>query len=873
VTKPILVLLACVLASVTQAQSIESPESFLGHKVGADYKLARWPQILEYCQRVAAQSDRVLLREMGVSSEGQPMVYAEISSPETIANIGRHRRHQEFIADPRKISSAEERHRLAHDSKVVVLVNCGLHANEVAGSQMAMEMLYLLADGNSPDILEILEGTIILLVPSANPDGLNIVNDWYVSTLGKPWEGTGLPELYQKYAGHDNNRDWFMLNLIETKNQTKVIYEDWRPTIVWDVHQMGNRTARMFVPPFHDPKNPNVPPLIDQTLLIIGGHMAQSLSREGKTGVVHGAIYDNWWAGGFRTTVYRHNMVGILTEAASANLASPIFQRKSELRGARRGLPAYEMTTNFPEPWPGGWWRLRDIVDYEISIGMSLFTYAARYHDTLQENYIHLGEKAIAKGQEEPPFAWLVPPEQRDRGSVAWMLDLLLRTGIEIHEATANFIADGVHYAAGTYVMYCAQPYRPHLMDMMERQVYPDRELYPGGPAEAPYDMAGWTLPLQMGVRRVAVAAPFEARTTPVATTPWPQGEILGVESAAHYVVPVGINDDYRLLNRLAQAGIQYSIYHDSKDWPLAGGRSAPCGSIVIADAAAVRSSSEQLLNGLAVDLVGIETIPEERQRHLLAAPAPRLGLYQPWGGSMDEGWTRYVLDRFEFQYISVHNADLRAGNLVGRYDVLVFPSISPRGLLRGMAPDSSAPAYTGGIGPEGVMALQEFAAAGGTVVFIDRSTNLAIEEFNIPVRNLLADVPSEDFFCPGSILRMHLEPCHPITYGMPASISAYFARSQAFAIEDADQQDDNPRHSAHRFPARVLGRYSDTVLLESGWIRGEDHVRDQAALTEVSYGEGQLILIGFGVQRRAQPHGTFRLLFNSIQRSTLEIP
>ena len=862
-------LLVLSLAWPAHSQTLRSPEEVLGHRVGADYKLARWPQILDYFREIAAASDRVNLRTMGVTSEGQPMIYAEISAPGTISNIEPHRRNQHLLSDPRLIDSDEQRQIVTDGSKVVILVNCALHASEIGSPQMSMELLWELASGNSEEILEILEHTIVLLVPSANPDGLNIVADWYQTTLGTPWEGRGLPWLYQKYAGHDNNRDWFSLNLIETRNETDVLYNVWRPTIVWDVHQMGNRSARLFVPPFHDPKNQNVPPLVDQTLLIIGGQMAQKLSREGRTGVIHGAIYDNWWAGGFRTGVYRHNMIGILTEAASANLASPIFQRKSELVGARRGLPSYQMTTNFPEPWPGGWWRLRDIVDYELSISKALFTYAARYHASLQDNYQHMATEAIRKGEDEPPFAWLVPTDQHDPGSAAWMLDLLDRTGIEIHRAEEAFVADGASYPAGTWVLYCSQPYRAHLMDMMERQIYPDRELYPGGPAEPPYDMAGWTLPLQMGVRRVAVAAPFEAQTTAVEEIEWPQGEVHG--SGGVLVVPAGRNDDYRLLNRLAKAGISYRLYAGADGWDLGNGKTAAAGSIVIEDAAAVRGSA--ILDGLSTDLEAVSRIPGAVASSLRSATVPRIGLYQPWGGSMDEGWTRYILDRFEFDYSTVHNAEIVASRLGDRYDVLVFSSIPPRQLLEGLAVDSTAPRYAGGIGPEGILALQSFASDGGTIVFIDQSTNLALDEFNVPLSNVVRGVATEDFYCPGSVLRVSLDNSHPVAWGMPDWVSGYFARSQAFSLsasENGSSAAEPGRSPAERFPTTVIGRYSDTVLLESGWIRGEDLIRDKPALAEVEFGDGRLILLGFGVQRRAQPHGTFRLLFNAMQSSTL---
>ncbi len=866
------------LATSSVTAQLQSPEEFLGHQVGADYRLVKWPRIVQYFEHLDANSDRITVRDLGTTTEGRRFIFAEISDAETIANLQPHREAQRRLADPRLISGEMEREQLIRDSKVAVLVNCQLHSTEVAASQMSMEMAYNLVSGDSPQVREIREKTIVLMVPSANPDGQHLVADWYDSTIGTPWEGrASMPRLYQKYAGHDNNRDWFMLNLKETRLTTKVLYEEWFPTIVWDVHQMGNQGARLFVPPFHDPKNYNVHPGIDQTLLIIGGHMAGDLAQKGMKGVVHSAIYDNWWAGGFRTTPYRHNMVGILTEAASVNLASPIFQRKSELRGARRGMPQYEVTTNFPDPWPGGWWRLRDIVEYELEIGMSLFTLAARYHDRFQGNYVQFGEEAIEKGLNEPPFAWLVPPDQRDPGSAYRMLERLHATAIEVHRAEEDFTADSVDYPEGTFIMYTAQPYRPHLMDMMERQEYPDRVMYPGGPAEPPYDMAGWTLPLQMGVRHVEVSTAFDVQASKLESIErrWPTGR-MSFNSNSHQLLFIdsASNDAHALVARALAEGIPIKRATQS-----AGGF-AP-GAFVLEGEAVF--DTHKLFEGLSLrtfEKGGAARGDEHGDR---ALRTPRTALYHPYVASMEEGWTRLVLDNFEIPYESIYNAGIRAGNLADRYDCIILPSVRARTIIDGYAEDSTAPAYVGGIGEKGVVALQEFVEQGGTLICMDQSTNLPIDRFNLPVRNVVRGLPTSEFYCPGSILRLSMDTTHPVGYGMPEWYSGYFARSQAFELVHKEEQpkkngDDNgailkpaeKRDPFERFKTTVVSRYSDTVLLESGWIRGGELIADKPAIVEVEYGKGKILLIGISVQRRGQPHGTFRILFNAIQSSTL---
>ncbi|MFC1608208.1 M14 metallopeptidase family protein [Candidatus Latescibacterota bacterium] len=852
------------------AQNLRNPEDFIGHPVGADYKLARWETIADYFTYMGANSDRVNAREIGTTTEGKSFVIAEISSPDAIRDRDQHMKNQRTVADPRLITDPDEEQRLIEDGKVVVLLNCNLHSNEIASSQMALELLYDLATGTSPEITEILDRTIVILVPSANPDGLDKIIDWYERTLGKPWEGGRMPWLYHTYAGHDNNRDWFMLNLKETKAETKVIYGEWLPNVVYDIHQMGNRGARYFVPPFFDPKNPNIAPVIDHMMLIIGGHMAAELTRNDKKGVLHAAMYDNWWQGGFRTTVYRHNMVGILTEAASVRIATPVFQQKSDLGGARRGMPDYSMTTNFPDPWPGGWWRLRDIVEYEKICCMSLLTLASKYHTMFQSNTIQLARTAIERGKSEPPFAWLVPPGQHDPGTAVDMLQRLHATGIEVHQADESFIADDVTYPADTFIMYCAQPFRAHLNDMMERQVYPNRTQYPGGPPEAPYDMAGWTMPLQMGVRHIAVSGPFECAASKLETIAKPKGSVSG---GGTLLVKAGSNDDYRLMNRLQKAGISYSIVGAGKKGKGSGSSEVPAGSVVINNGGKVRSLSASLLDGISSQLVSSRELSKMKSQ-VVNARAPRTALYQPWTAPSDEGWTRHALDSFEFSYTTLHNAEIRAGDLHERYDCIILPSVGPSSIIKGLAPDSIEPQYVGGIGEEGVVCLQEFVRHGGTLVCLDGSSNLPIEHFNIPVKNILRDKKASEFFCPGSILRISVDSSHPVGYGMQEWISGYFAQSQAFELVKPDKkkikEDAEPRSPSERYPATVVARYSDTVLLESGWIRGGEILSDKPAIVEVEYGEGQIVLLGFSVQRRGQSHGTFRLLFNAIQRSTL---
>ena len=845
-----------------QEKGIISPEEFLGFKVGADFKLARWEQIVKYFNIVDDNSDRVFVRELGKTTEGNPFIMAEISNPQTIKNIEKYKSIQKGLADPRGLSKEEEE-SLIKEGKTVVMVTCNIHSTEIASSQMAMELLYKLAAENDAKTLEILDNVIVLLVPSMNPDGIDKVVDWYYKSLGTPWEGGSMPWLYQKYVGHDNNRDLYMLTQVESKILTKMMYFEWFPEITYDIHQMGSTGARYFVPPFFDPVNPNVHPLIHETLKLIGGHIVTDLSANGKTGVITNAIYDNWWHGGNRTTPYRHNMFGLLTEAASVRIASPIFQRKSELRGHQRGLPNYEPQVNFVEPWQGGWWRLRDVVDYEEITCYSIFTVAARYREMFLQNYMKLAKEAIEKGKIEPPFAFIVPEKQKDLPTALKMLEILKLGGVEIHRANKEFKADGIEYPKGSYVILLSQPYRSHIKDLLESQDYPERYLYPGGPAEPPYDIAGWTLSFQMGITCIPVVNSFEVDLSTIENIPQPKGKI--IEGGSYgYVIKNNLNNDFILMNKyLLKKVIECNVAMEQ--FSVSGNKFEPGALIVKIIDTNVKKSFEKDAISLGCNLYGITSKPIVKTYTL---KPPRTALYQSWTANIDEGWTRWVLEQFEFPYNTLYDAEVRAGNLNERYDVIILPSQSENSIVNGVDENDMPPQYTGGITKLGVVNILDFVDKGGTLVCLDGSCMFAINRFKLSVKNALTNLSTKDFYCPGSVLSIELNNNHPIGYGMDKKSSAYFAGSSAFSLDDEKKEE---KILTVAKDSEVIAKYSDKVLLLSGWIIGENHIKGKPSIIEVKFGDGKIILFGFKVQNRGQPHQTFRLLFNSIYYSSME--
>ena len=863
------ILLMCVvlLQEPVHAQ-LMSPEEVLGFQVGSDYQVAGWQTVSDYMRHVAVNSDRVMLDELGKTTEGNDLLMLLISAPENLENLARYQQIQREIALPTKPGA--ELDALVQEGKAVVLINCNLHSTEIASSQMSMEFAYEFATEETPQIKGILENVIILLIPSANPDGLNIVVDWYNRTVGTSYEGSEIPWLYHKYTGHDNNRDWFMLTQIETQLLTRVLYEEWFPEVVYDVHEMSYRGPRFVIPPYFEPVNPNIPPLLQRTLSLIGAQLAFDLTSDGFTGVLSSAVYDTWWHGGFRTVPYRHNMVGILTEAARVEIATPIFQPHHTLKGYRRGLDKYALRTNFPEPWPGGWWRLRDIVEYEKAAALSILSFVAEHRATLKTNFYKMGLNAITKGQDEPPRAFLIPTQQRDIHTTLKMLDILRRGGVEIHQANAPFIADGVEYPAETYVVSMSQPFRAHAKDLLEVQRYPERRPSPESPPERPYDIAGWTLPLQMDVRTIAVVHPFEADLTKLSELSQVEGTLTGASEPTGYLFENRTNMEAIVLNRLFNSRLadnspKYTLYSSKRDIELAG-KTFPRGTILIRTAEPPlqeREEMEAIASEFGIHIHADTSIDEKALgRRFSSMNAPRLGLYKPWTANMDEGWTRWVLDTHAFDYSSLTNAEIRAGDLAARYDAIILPDLGASGILNGHATGKLPPEYVGGIGTEGLANLRAFVEDGGTLICLNRSTELPMKYFGLGEKGIVNVVkkenqPKEDaFFCPGSLLRVRIDTQHPIGHGLDSEMAIFFKSGPVF--------------EAGRGGANVVATYPEFNPLMSGWLEGEKRIRQKAALLEVVLGEGRVILFGFKPQHRGQSQGTFKLLFNAIYYSAV---
>lgn len=815
---PTLLLASC--AATAHASDVTDPEAFLGRQPGADFQLADWSEVSGYFRGLAEQSPRVELRKVGTTTEGRDFLLAVISSEENLARLDELQELSRQVADPRGLDAAA-RARVLSEAKVTLFISCAMHATETAAPQLAMEIAHQLATSDQEPFVSARENMVVLIAPTLNPDGLDHVVSWYRETVGTPFEGSRLTKLYQYYTGHDNNRDWFGLTQAETRLVTRLLYSEWFPQVYWDVHQQGQGRERLFVPPYRDPLNPNLDPAIIAGIDALGSRALLDLTKEGFTGVSTGVTYDMWWNGGNRNVPVRHNIIGLLTEAASVNFASPVFIPHDELE-APRGLGAYAPSNRFPAPWPGGWWRLRDIIDMELAFGRSLLGSLAREPRTWLENAMGASQRAMKQGQEGTPRAWIIPSDNPNRGAVRRLVDTLLIGGVEVHVSDGEVAADGRRWPANSIVIQRNQPYGAHVKDLFEIQRYPE--------GEPPYDVAGWTLPLLMGVHRVDVVGPMEAMPRLVHTADEAVAGFPGRSSDTDW----DASDSDTWLKVFETLG---------RDEPVHFGTTGEA-------AGRFRSGST----------------PEEGG-WLSVESLPRIGVYSPWSGSMDEGWMRWLLDTYGVPYISVRNEMMRAGKLSELVDVLLIPSIRGRQLDRGRSQGSVPERFAGGLAPEGAIAVEEFVRTGGTLVTLAQSSTWAQKLLDLPLSDVTSDPKTAgDFSCPGSVVRSIPED-HPLTAGLGPSVNLFFSGSAAWSLGAAksSRSTGGAKKTGDEAKPQVLLRYAPRHTLLSGWIRKPDVIAGQAAWVLARHGEGRVHLFGFRPHYRGWTQATFPLLFRAL--------
>lgn len=894
-----------VVAGGTSARSqgrITAPKDHFGFEIGDDFQLATYTQFAQYWQRLDRESDRMQLSEIGKTAEGRPQLMAIITSPVNFKKLDRLKEISRRLALAEGLTDAQAR-ALAGEGKAVVWIDGGIHATEVVGSHQLIDFVYRMVSQSDAETMRILND-VVVLVAHANPDGMELVSQWYMREPDplKRSSSPEVPRLYQKYAGHDNNRDFYMSTQPESENINRVLYREWFPQIVYDHHQTGPEGTVMFAPPFRDPFNYVYDPLIPLGIDLVGAAMHGRFAAEAKPGVTmrRGSTYSTWWNGGLRTTPYFHNMIGLLTETIGHPTPIQIpFVPERQLA-----------TGDLPFPIAPQRWHFRQSMEYSWTANRAVLDIAARFRETFLFNIYQMGRNAIRKGstdtwtispsrlssltpesggafvgrgtavaarsydqlrrtEQRDPRGYIIPSNQPDFLTAVKFVNVLLKSGIAVERATAAFSVGNKSYAAGSYVVKTAQAFRPFVLDMFEPQDHPHDFAYPGGPPVAPYDSAGWTVAYQMGIAFDRILESFDGPFARVSSlvTPDP-GHISGTGSAG-FILSHQVNDAFVAVNRLLAAGERVLWSAESVD---IDGSPQPPGTMFIPAGMATSRLLQQLATDKGLSFTRAAAAP---QGPSLELKAPRIAVWDRYGGSIEAGWLRFVLEQFEFSFDTIYPQGLDAGNLIAKYDVIVFPtgSIPVASGLPGrdayyprVAPSSVPEEFRNRIGAvtteRTIPELRRFLEAGGTVVTMGSATNLATH-LKLPLTNHLVErtqgtdrpLPRESFYVPGSILRIAVDNRHPLAFGAPRSVDVYFDDSPVFSLAPSSGPD----------AMRRVGWFEGPQSLRSGWAWGQRHLDGGTAVAEARIGLGTLVLLGPEVTFRAQPHGTFRFLFNSL--------
>lgn len=867
-TKPLVRTARTLLAATTLglcapalAQGVPTTKTVLGHEVGEDYYLANYEDAVRYFQALAKTSDRIKLVETGKSTQGRTMIYAIISTPENIANFDKYKAISKRLGDARGLTDAQAR-KLAADSPIIVHIDGGMHASEVSDHQLPLALAHkLLSAKGDAEVDAILKNVILVLWPTLNPDGQDMVVDWYRKQRGTKWETSRTPWLYQEYVGHDNNRDGYMLNMKESQvvNATE---QEYAPVIWYSQHQVAPFPARIWVPPFADPVSSNISPYMRIWTNAIGTNIMTRMENEGKPGAIAQARFDNWYAGFLDYIHVFRNTISFFTETAHDS-ATPKTYKVEDFPKPMRDLKAQIM---YPHPWRGGEWHLKDSVDYMLTASMSVLETAQKYRETLLYNRYQAGRDTIAAAAKDGPAAYVIPAGQTDMPEAATLAQLLINHGLDVMQSDKPATIDGRSYAAGSWIVPMDQPFAGLARELFEKQAYPDAILDGDGqPAELPYDVTGWTLPMQMGVQVDRVVQPLDASARgalqKVAAATAPAGGVSGTGDT--YLVDRRVNNSYRVLNAALAAG-------GKAQWattPLQPG-AAPQEAIAITGLSP--EAMGKIATQYSVAATAIAQAPKGE-----AVSEGRVGLYRPWGSNIDEGWTRWLLEQYMFQPKSLYNADVKAG-LSGKYDTIVIPDMSApsksrpgdtapaadfeskykgalASLMDGFSPNQMPAPYSGGIGQDGAAQLKDFVRNGGTLVALNNASDAVIELFDLPVTNILKGATSKTFFCSGALLQVQLKPGARVNAGMPADPIVMFERGPAFEAKRG-------------FKGKVLASYAPTGNpLRSGVLLHPEAIQGKAAAMEVEYGKGKIYLYGFRPQWRGQSHGSYKLLFNTL--------
>jgi hypothetical protein len=866
-----MIALTSIMLPMLKAQ--QKPSDYYGFQPGSDRNLFAYEELISYLQKLDEVSEKLKMVEIGNSPECRPMYIAFISSPGNINNLDKLKDINRRLALDTNIP-LQEKEELISEGKVFVLGTLSMHSTEVGPSQSAPLIAYDLTTTTDPSKLQWLEDVVYMMVPCHNPDGMDMVVTHYHKYKGTKYEGSSMPSVYHKYVGHDNNRDFVTLSQEDTKAIARIYNLEWYPQVMIEKHQMGSTGTRYFVPPMHDPIAVNIDAGIWNWTKIFGTNMMKDMTHDGLDGVSQQYLFDDYWPGSTETCMWK-GVIGMLTEAASAKVAAPVYIEPNELRVVGKGLGEYKKSINMPQPWEGGWWKLSDIVDYEISSTNSLLKTASLHREAILRFRNEHSVREVEKGNTEPPYYYIMPAQQRDASELVHLVNLLKEHGVQVYQTADELQLDDKVLAEGSVVVPMAQPFRAFIKEVMEAQEFPARHYTPGGEMITPYDITSWSLPLHMGVNSWEVNKRFPELELVLEKMDAGFDLRSGSDQKSLGFFPVGNNESFKTAFRAMELGLPVERLTEGTE---IDGRKIAKGSFLIT-ADKNGENWKILLDELTIEPIFTGQKPESTR----ALSMPRIGLVETNFHDMDAGWTRFVLDTYHIPYTVVRPGDFSKTEFATDFDAVIFPSANKSILMSGKYGSegnyyvtSYPPEYTKGIGKDGMNKLMAFVDQGGLIISWGGSTKLfegtltisrekekgkdteedsAKEEFQLPFSDVSDQMKKEGFYCPGSLVKINLKKDHPLTLGMPGSVGVFYRGQPAFRTTV-------PNFDMDR---RIIGITPEKNIRISGYVAKEELLGNKPLMIWLKKGKGQFVLFGFNPNFRASTHATYKLLFNSI--------
>ncbi|MFC2098315.1 M14 family zinc carboxypeptidase [Bacteroidota bacterium] len=850
-----------VLTGTLNAQ--QKPVDYFGFEPGSDRNLFNYEELIGYLQKLDAAADKLKMVEIGKSPEGRTMYIAFLSSAENIARLDELKEINRRLALEANIP-AGEKEKLIDAGKVFILGTLSMHSGEVGPAQAAPLIAYDLVTTEDEDKLGWMEDVVYMMVPNHNPDGMNKIVNNYLKYKGTKYEGASLPEVYHKYVGHDNNRDFVTLTQTDTKAIAAIYNLEWFPQVMIEKHQMGSTGTRYFVPPNHDPIAVNIDATMWTWTGVFGSNMLKDMTRDSLYGVSTHYLFDEYWPGATETCLWK-NVIGMLTEAASVKTATPVYVEPNEIGVSGKGLAEHKKSINLPHPWEGGWWRLSDIIEYEKSSTYSLLKTGSKHREDILafRNDLAVGE--VNKGKTQAPYYYIMPASQHDPSELVKLVNLLKEHGVKVYETGEEMRIGNKLVEKGSIVVPLAQPFRAFIKEVLEVQEYPVRHYTTGGPVIRPYDIASWSLPLHMGVKSWEVNKRFAELESSIKEIKGDYSLRTNSGSGPVAILPARMNDSYKAAFMGLEIGLKVARLTEDAE---VNGEKIEKGSFALS-VGKKSVSLEQVLSDLDVDPVYANEVPAGAKDIRM----PRIALVETNFHDMDAGWTRYVLDTYHVPFTVVKPGDFEKTDFTANYDVVVFPSANKSILMDGNYGDTDSyyrmsmhPDYTKGIGKKGKENLMSFVDKGGVIVSWGQSTELfqgklsikrekETEDFGLPFSDMSKQLSGSGLYCPGSLVRINLKQDHPTTYGMPSSVGVFYRGRPVF-------QTSVPGFDMDR---RTIGVTPEKDILVSGYIEKEELLKNRSLMIWMSKGEGQFVLFGFNPNFRASTHATYKLLFNSL--------